>query len=60
MKFIKHSYLALEEVNLKCWKLLPRYSPSSIKDRQLRENRAIAIDTGTEIDYFRRGEGKPA
>lgn len=26
------------------------YSPSSIKDRQLRENRAIAIDTGTEID----------
>lgn len=42
MKFIKHSYLALEEVNLKCWKLLLRYSPSSIKDRQLRENRAIA------------------
>lgn len=50
MKFIKDSYLALEEVNLKCWKLLLRYSPSSIKDRQLRENRAIAIDTGTEID----------
>lgn len=25
-------------------------SPSSIKERQLRENRAIAIDTGTEID----------
>ena len=50
MKFIKHSYLALEEVNLKCWKLLLRYSPSSIKDRQLRENRAIATDTGTEID----------
>lgn len=42
MKFIKHSYLALEEVHLKCWKLLLRYSPSSIKDRQLRENRAIA------------------
>ena len=51
MKFIKHSYLALEEVNLSCcWKLKKRYSPSSIKDRQLRENRAIAIDTGTEID----------
>lgn len=47
MKFIKDSYLTLEEVNLKCWKLLLRYSPS---DRQLRENRAIAIDTGTEID----------
>jgi len=27
-----------------------RYSPSFEKDRQLRENRAIAIDTGTEID----------
>lgn len=50
MKFIKHSYLALEEVNLECWKLLLRDSPSSIKERQLRENRAIAIDTGTEID----------
>ena len=50
MKFIKHSYLALEEVNLKSWKLLLRDSPSSIKERQLRENRAIAIDTGTEID----------
>jgi hypothetical protein len=35
---------------LSCWKLLLRYSPSSIKDRQLRENRTIAIDTGTEID----------
>jgi len=42
MKFIKHSYLALEEVHLKCWKLLLRYSPSSIKDRQFRENRAMA------------------
>lgn len=50
MKLIKHSYLALEEVNLQSWKLLLRDSPSSIKDRQLRENRAIAIDTGTEID----------
>lgn len=50
MKFRKHSYLALEEVNLKCWKLLLRDSPSSRKDRQLRENRAIATDTGTEID----------
>jgi hypothetical protein len=40
VKFINHSYLALTEVNLKCWKLLLRYSPSSRKDRQLRENRA--------------------
>ena len=52
MKLIKHSYPALEE--LKCWKLLLSKvlppSPSSIKDRQLRENRTIAIDTGTEID----------
>ena len=37
MKFINHSYLALTEVNLKCWKLLLRYSPSSRKDRQLRD-----------------------
>lgn len=58
MKFIKHEYLSLEEVNLKCWKLLLRdevagsIGPGTtpIKDRQLRENRGIAIDTGTEID----------
>lgn len=55
MKFRKHSYLALEEVNLKCLKLLLRYSPSSIKDRQLRDNRAIAIDTGTVHRKERRG-----
>lgn len=51
-----------EEVNFKCWKLLQRDSPSSRNDWQLRENRAIAIDKGTEKkfpDIIKKGRMVP-